>query len=289
MTTTENSRADALTPCVHSDDPKACYRVRCQLGGKCADDDMSPRQPAAAPIDARNIPHRDAKLALCDAVLADTLNKNDPKSERAAQCAAAFKSSIECVTAPAPADERAAFRDALTLVGRGEGESSAELATIWSAAIAFEQSRAASANETGAEGPDALAHEVWSAAQRAPGEGIEDAVQRIAAILSRSPAMAAEAPAIPAGYALVPIEPTPEILTAIWQNERDSRRAWERAIATVQQPAQADARVGLTGEQRDAIDFVIGWYEQCSIADNPYREHIATLRALLAARPGTGD
>lgn len=49
--TTENSRADALTPCVHADDPKACYRVRCQLGGKCVDDDMSPRQPAAAPID----------------------------------------------------------------------------------------------------------------------------------------------------------------------------------------------------------------------------------------------
>ncbi|MDN7481883.1 hypothetical protein QZM38_13720 [Burkholderia orbicola] len=48
--TTENSRADALTPCVHADDPKACYRVRCQLGGKCVDDDMSPRQPAAAPM-----------------------------------------------------------------------------------------------------------------------------------------------------------------------------------------------------------------------------------------------
>ena len=46
------------------------------------------------------------------------------------------------------------------------------------------------ANETVAEGTDALAHEVWSAAQRAPGEGIEDAVQRVAAILSRSPAMA---------------------------------------------------------------------------------------------------
>ncbi|WP_196481900.1 hypothetical protein [Burkholderia vietnamiensis] len=55
------------------------------------------------------------------------------------------------------------------------------------------KARAASANETGAKGADALAHEVWSAAQRASGEGIEDAVQRIAAILSRSPAMAAEA------------------------------------------------------------------------------------------------
>jgi hypothetical protein len=29
--------------CAHRDEPKACYRVRCQLGNKCADDDMSPR------------------------------------------------------------------------------------------------------------------------------------------------------------------------------------------------------------------------------------------------------
>ncbi|AOI92077.1 hypothetical protein WS57_25535 [Burkholderia pseudomultivorans] len=63
----------------------------------------------------------------------------------------------------------------------------------------------------------------------------------------------AEGAAIPAGYALVPIEPTPEILTAIWQNERDSRRAWECAIATVHQPAQADARVGLTYQQVEAL------------------------------------
>ncbi|WP_205710495.1 hypothetical protein [Burkholderia cepacia] len=51
-----------------------------------------------------------------------------------------------------------------------------------------------------AEGVDGLAHEVWSAAQLAPGEGIEDAVQRIGAILSRSPATSpsAEAQARPA-------------------------------------------------------------------------------------------
>jgi len=29
--------------CIHADNPKACYRVRCQLGNKCVDDDMSPR------------------------------------------------------------------------------------------------------------------------------------------------------------------------------------------------------------------------------------------------------
>ena len=48
--------------------------------------------------------------------------------------------------------------------------------------------------------------------------------------------MAAEAVAIPDGWKLVPVDPTPEILMAIWQNERDARRAWERALATVQQP-----------------------------------------------------
>ncbi|WP_321810122.1 hypothetical protein [Burkholderia sp. BCC1985] len=60
-----------------------------------------------------------------------------------------------------------------------------------------DEARAASANVTGAEGVDALAHEAWSAAQLAPGEGIEDGARRIAAILSRSPAMSAEAVALP--------------------------------------------------------------------------------------------
>ncbi|WP_185643534.1 hypothetical protein [Burkholderia sp. Bp8990] len=55
----------------------------------------------------------------------------------------------------------------------------------------------------------------------------------------------------------------------------------ERLYATPQPPAQADAREGLTDEQREAIDFVIGWYEQSTIASNPYHEHIAALRALL--------
>lgn len=61
--------------------------------------------------------------------------------------------------------------------------------------------------------------------------------------------------------------------------------ACKRGRAAAPQPAQAGARGGLTDEQRDAIDFVIGWYEQSTIADNPYREHIAALRALLSARP----
>lgn len=62
---------------------------------------------------------------------------------------------------------------------------------------------------------DALAHEVWSAAQRAPGEGIEDAVQRIAAILSRSPAMAAEAVAISTSHRVLDLKTDPDVFAAV--------------------------------------------------------------------------
>ncbi|KVV57965.1 hypothetical protein WT27_23845 [Burkholderia territorii] len=56
------------------------------------------------------------------------------------------------------------------------------------------EARATSANETGAEGAAGFAHELWAAAQLAPSEGIEDGVQRIAAILSHPCAMAAAEP-----------------------------------------------------------------------------------------------
>jgi hypothetical protein len=41
-------------PCVHAKTPKECYRVRCQLGDKCVDDEMSfrttPPQPEQEPV-----------------------------------------------------------------------------------------------------------------------------------------------------------------------------------------------------------------------------------------------
>ncbi|HDR9184697.1 TPA: hypothetical protein QDB06_005333 [Burkholderia vietnamiensis] len=161
------------------------------------------------------------------------------------------------------------------------------------------KARAASANETGAKGADALAHEVWSAAQRAPGEGIEDAVQRIAAILSRSHTAAAEAVAIPpplvryqilteeGGWLDVPqayyerfkSDPTLTRVVNPMQpmaahdessiekhfddygfylhgfEEEDREAFFQAAMALIAapQPAQADARVGLTDEQRTTI------------------------------------
>ncbi|RQR16143.1 hypothetical protein DF026_09900 [Burkholderia stagnalis] len=133
--------------------------------------------------------------------------------------------------------------------------------------------RAASANETGAEGADALAHEVWSAAQRAPGEGIEDAVQRIAAILSRSPAMStqpvrawetddgrvisdeqkqgAQAADPVAWRYLTPTgwHATTKLDKALGASAHHDMEP----LYAAPQPAQADARVGLTAEQFERI------------------------------------
>lgn len=101
-------------------------------------------------------------------------------------------------------------------------------------------------------GADALAHEVWSAAQRAPGEGIEDAVQRIAAILSRSPATAAEAAAIPVGHPrdmlmrLQMILESGRALNGISNDRATIYAGALREVLDAPQPAQAGARVGLT-------------------------------------------
>lgn len=93
-------------------------------------------------------------------------------------------------TAPSPADERAALseQDIYDKFSFLEGLVN-ESTYVQIADTAIEIARAASANETGAEG---IAHEVWAAAQLAPGEGIEDGTRRVAAILSRAPAQAAE-------------------------------------------------------------------------------------------------
>ncbi|WP_131754070.1 hypothetical protein [Burkholderia vietnamiensis] len=93
MMTTDNSRADALTPCVHADDPKACYRVRCQLGAKCLDDDMSPRQPAAAPIETCPVCHAKPGQWQCPKSTNNLYNAPPDAACRAAP-------------APSPADER---------------------------------------------------------------------------------------------------------------------------------------------------------------------------------------
>lgn len=161
--------------------------------------------------------------------------------------------------------------------------------------------RAASANETGAKGADALAHEVWSAAQRAPGEGIEDAVQRIAAILSRSPAMStqpvrawetddgrvisdeqkqgAQAADPVAWRYLTPTgwHATTKLDKALGASAHHDMEP----LYAAPQPAQADARVGLTDEQRDVLTWAIG-------RANAQGEDACAdvLRSILASQPG---
>ncbi|HDR8931715.1 TPA: VRR-NUC domain-containing protein [Burkholderia vietnamiensis] len=354
----DKSRADALTPCIHADDPKACYRVRCQLGGKCADDDMSPRQPAAAPIDDAE-EMRDAAMRTVQAMGliytpgSDRWRPNSnhapapsPADERAAfeklaakihypgcwdtaayptlaealvECAAWYDvrcgecadgSRARAASASQPADERAAFEkwwlDGSYGFRKCDIFESNDVTEDNALEIFQEgwQAHASSANETGEKGADALAHEVWAAAQLVPGEGIEDGVQRIAAILSRSPAMAAEAAAIPAGYALVPVKITDEMIEAAMEshygkrrvrqhggaagiamtvNEHDwngidaMRRFWKGALAAAPQPAQADARVGLTGEQRSTL-------ESLARTSTPYEQEV--LRGILTGQAG---
>ncbi|MCA8198315.1 nuclear transport factor 2 family protein [Burkholderia vietnamiensis] len=192
--------------------------------------------------------------------------------------------AVPAAPAPSPADERAAFEWPLlpllpeTVITTADGEAVFTAHQMQGYANAYGEmvrAHASAANETGAEGADALAHEVWSAAQRAPGEGIEDAVQRIAAILSRSPAMAAE---------VVGIVHRPAL------NGQDFSVEWLKSppagkLYAAPQTAQADALVGLTDEQILSIaekrhashPGVDEWWEFRDRADV-----IAFARALLA-------
>ncbi|KWI55778.1 hypothetical protein WM06_08155 [Burkholderia cepacia] len=184
MTTTENSRADALT--------EITERLQALTALKKRTDSMpvmnewqwlnslrnrllaaSPvEQPAAAPVRLKEQLRR--VMDLLDTHLGD------------------FDSMLEGMTQEEIEEEFpvvAAMQIVVSLYQETHAEGNQAAAPIVSAPA-----------DERAEGADGLAHEVWSAAQLAPGEGIEDAVQRIGAILSRSPATSpsAEAQARPA-------------------------------------------------------------------------------------------
>lgn len=205
--------------------------------------------------------------------------------------------------APSPADERAALpEDRIDWIANTHCPGGTAYPVNVKNAIreALREARI-SDNETGAEGAivgawltedgRAISAEQKAGMLRDGGAGASSVQPySIPCYLGAASAMAAEA---------VAFEIT-EQAAAEWASRHDvdhvlkhfstQRNAIEDArtlhlLAAAPQPAQAGARVGLTDEQRDAIDFVIGWYEQSTIADNPYREHIAALRALLSARP----
>ncbi|VBK79085.1 hypothetical protein [Burkholderia pseudomallei] len=299
--TTDNSRADALTDAQIID---LIYECDIPPYFELAAIDFARRlllavsQPAAAPIpedcDVRNI--------LLDVVPGEDGEGQEVYARNVADVERLLSEMGEKLDAakqpaPSPVDERAAFDSEV-------GNIIADAATRGIAWMAFKvgarYARAASANDTGAE-EAAEPYDEGDIERHFDDHGFylhgfeeEDRANffeaALALVAGRSPAMAAEA---------VAFEIT-EQAAAEWASRHDvdhvlkhfstQRNAIEDArtlhlLAAAPQPAQAGARVGLTDEQRDAIDFVIGWYEQSTIADNPYREHIAALRALLSARP----
>ncbi|CAJ5577690.1 putative bacteriophage protein [Burkholderia pseudomallei] len=260
---------------------------------------------------------RDGWADECRAELMRHIQKGDPR-DVAAYCAFLWHHNESTATTPAPAEERAAFVE--RVMGMFEawpngkpgptdepeshyrfGYNTALEDVLTALDVGSPTRRAASANETGAEGAivgawltedgRAISAEQKAGMLRDGGAGASSVQPySIPCYLGAASAMAAEA---------VAFEIT-EQAAAEWASRHDvdhvlkhfstQRNAIEDArtlhlLAVAPQPAQAGARVGLTDEQRDAIDFVIGWYEQSTIADNPYREHIAAMRALLSARP----
>ncbi|MGI0509095.1 hypothetical protein ABY44_39365 [Burkholderia sp. ZZQ-2] len=136
---------------------------------------------------------------------------------------------------------------------------------------------------------------------------------------SHSPAMAAEAVAIPAGYALVPIDRSYDMrakaLIAFNTTEQAGKdrddaldAAYRAELAAAPQPAQADAQVGLTNDLRQRCRELLELNEKGEspqvalrvLADTYHPDisahdrrsmavsqtHIEALRALLAAHPG---
>ncbi|SCZ33061.1 MULTISPECIES: hypothetical protein [Burkholderia] len=289
---------------------------------------LAPSQPAAAPIEYRY----EGGTHWCDLGPAERMR---PDFKGVYRLKAGTFPVWAGEPAPSPADERAAFGEEWMLVkrarieeikrytypkfeesyqGRGLYDEDAvrrnanlgeemltniqsELEWIDEDTKNFEAERAASATETGAEGADALAHEVWSAAQRAAfewpllpllpetvittadGEAVFTAHQMQGyanAYGEMVRARAASASATGAEGAL--IERLKLLLSgdAAFCKTIVARSAIEQAIAILSRPpAQADARVGLTDEQRKAIK----WAARAT-------SNLATREALMALLQG---
>ncbi|ABA60047.1 hypothetical protein UXJ26_05995 [Burkholderia multivorans] len=185
-------------------------------------------QPASAPIDTPT----DREFALSAAICVHP--KGVYGDEGGSMCCP-ITHTRDASFAPSPADERAAFESL-----KGAWQSMPPFDVF---CAGWQAGRAASANETGAEG--------------------------------------AEPMAIPAGWKLVPVAPTFEMCRAMEEaidaGWKDSI-VWARGIAAAPQPpAQADARAGLTDEQRSTL-------ESLARTSTPYEQEV--LRSILAAHPG---
>lgn len=113
--------------------------------------------------------------------------------------------------------------------------------------------------------PDA--HEIWAAAQLASGEGIEDGVLRVSALLVGSDR------AVPDGWQLVPVEPTQEMLDAaiqdgvcvdgkpVWKKDVEFQAKWkyQQMLAAAPQPEPTSSvPEGCVPLPREAYNFLMG-------------------------------
>ena len=101
-------------PCVHAKNPKGCYRVRCQVGDKCVDDEMSfrtapPQRTEQEPVVREQLLHLvDAYVeasAKCDHILEHYAQTEFQIAQAKADLAKArttFKSSIVALLSAAP-------------------------------------------------------------------------------------------------------------------------------------------------------------------------------------------
>ncbi|WP_321929871.1 Lar family restriction alleviation protein [Burkholderia cenocepacia] len=250
-------------------------------------------QPAAAPIDEPTNPYAH------QGSLGEAWRKGFTGGRPLAAPGSAYmqaydegKAARAATPAPSPADERAAFEAHM----RKHGAQDRDLRVrhldteryhldVVQAAWEGWQARGASANETGAEGAtlsqsDEMRRMVREIALKYCGydkggeynvlryecdEDFFNFVHEAAIALSRSPAMAAEAVAIPAGYALVPVEPTEKMINEgacaqslpgpHYISESAAKQCWRNMLAAATQPAQASGIVEAIAAQWDGCTY----------------------------------
>ncbi|ERJ35076.1 hypothetical protein L810_2220 [Burkholderia sp. AU4i] len=204
MATTENSRADALT--------EITERLQALTALKKRTDSMPVMNEWQWLNNLRNRLLAASPVEQPATTAPDEMREKDTIIFRGDALTLSGAQLLEALDFMAPDRDRDQLESELTF-RRGEGHAGngmycwlteypeeGALFVDGSTTVPTEAAPAPAPADERAEGVDGLALEVWSAAQLAPGEGIEDAVQRIGAILSRSPATSpsAEAQARPA-------------------------------------------------------------------------------------------
>lgn len=226
---------------------------------------------------------------------------------------------LYAVPAPSPADERAAFEAWWTRDVPDEHKASAyallkqfgdDYAANKRCAEAWKvwQARAASANETGAEAFTYATKQATACAGCGEHKHTPLRIDWMGGYVcltcidreleSRSPAQAAEAVAIPAGW--LKLAESARSLRSLYHNTHCNPKGFRLSVEALAdeaakllaapQPAQADARVGLTDDHRDAIDYAIQVLQQVEAGDGTFvgqcADAISGLESLLAAHPG---